>query len=130
MPAAWPCANAALIALTVEATLAKTIMVSSNIEAFRLERDGVHSTDKTFTIHSRSFTFTIVRLEYQIHAPPRCWGVVMDEQYVQENILTGGRVAPVGGASPTHSWSLTAISLGVVAPYPTHLRRAPHSVHA
>ena len=27
----------------------------------------------------------------------RCWGVVMDEQYVQENILTGGRVAPVGG---------------------------------
>ena len=69
MPAAWPCAN---IALTVEATLAKTIMVSSNIEALRLGRDGVHSTDKTFTIHSRSFTFTIVRLEYQIHALPSC----------------------------------------------------------
>ena len=50
MPAAWPCANAALIALTVEATLAKTIIVSSNIEALRLGRDGVHSTDKTFTI--------------------------------------------------------------------------------
>jgi hypothetical protein len=39
----------------------------------------------------------------------------MDEEYVQEHILTGGIVAPVGGASPTHSWPLTAISLGVVA---------------
>ena len=28
----------------------------------------------------------------------------MDEEYVQEHILTGGIVAPVGGASPTHSW--------------------------
>ena len=33
----------------------------------------------------------------------------MDEEYVQEHILTGGIVAPVGGASPTHSWPLTAI---------------------
>jgi hypothetical protein len=57
MPAAWPCANAALSALTVEAALAKTIMVSRNIEALRLGRDGIHSTDKTFTIvhiHDRS----------------------------------------------------------------------------
>ena len=54
----------------------------------------------------------------------------MDEEYVQEHILTGGMVAPVGGASPTHSWPLTAISLGVVASYPTHLRRAPRSAHA
>src|SRR5258708_18346178 len=51
--------------------------------------------------------------------------VVMDEEYVQEHILTGGIVGPVGGASPTHSWPLTAISLGVVASYPTHLWRAP-----
>ena len=50
----------------------------------------------------------------------RC-GVVMDEEYVQEHILTDGIVAPVGGASPTHSWPLTAISLGVVASHPTHL---------
>ena len=49
----------------------------------------------------------------------------MDEEYVQEHILTGGIVRPVGGASPTHSWPLTAISLGVVASYPTHLWRAP-----
>jgi hypothetical protein len=41
----------------------------------------------------------------------------MDEKYVQEHILTGGIVAPVGGASPTHSWPLRAISLGVVASY-------------
>ena len=41
----------------------------------------------------------------------------MDEEYVQEHILTGGIVAPVGGASPTHSWPLTAISLGVVASF-------------
>jgi hypothetical protein len=41
----------------------------------------------------------------------------MDEEHVQEHILTGGIVAPVGGASPTHSWPLTAISLGVVASY-------------
>jgi hypothetical protein len=54
----------------------------------------------------------------------------MDEEYVQEHILTGGIVAPVGGASPTHSWPLTAISLGIVASYPTHLRRAPRSAHA
>src|SRR5712672_2309595 len=55
---------------------------------------------------------------------------VMDEEYVQEHILTGGIVGPVGGASPTHSWPLTAISLGVVASYPTHLRRAPRSAPA
>jgi hypothetical protein len=46
----------------------------------------------------------------------------MDEEYVQEHILTGGIVGPVGGASPTHSWPLTTISLGIVASYPTHLR--------
>ena len=39
----------------------------------------------------------------------------MDEEYVQEHILTGGIVAPVGRASPTHSWPLRAISLSVVA---------------
>jgi hypothetical protein len=52
-----------------------------------LGRDGVHSTDKKFTI---------VRLdcENQIHAPPPR-GVVMDEEHVQEHILTGGIVAPV-----------------------------------
>jgi hypothetical protein len=54
----------------------------------------------------------------------------MGEEYVQEHILTGGIVAPVGGASPTHSWPLAAISLGVVASFPTHLRRAPRSAHA
>jgi hypothetical protein len=61
-------------------TLAKTIMVLRNIEALLLARDGVHSTDKAFTI---------LRLdcENQIHAPPRCWGVVMDNEYVQENIV-------------------------------------------
>jgi hypothetical protein len=32
----------------------------------------------------------------------RRWGVVIDEEYVQEHILTNGIVAPVGGASPTH----------------------------
>jgi hypothetical protein len=48
----------------------------------------------------------------------------MDEEYVQEHILTDGIVAPVGGASPTHSWPLTAISLGVVASHPTHLFRS------
>ena len=53
----------------------------------------------------------------------------MDEEYVQEHILTAGIVAPVGGASPTHSWPLTAISLGVVASYVTHLRRAPRTAH-
>jgi hypothetical protein len=50
----------------------------------------------------------------------RC-GVVMDEEYVQEHILTDGIVAPVGDASPTHSWPLTAISLSVLASYLTHL---------
>jgi hypothetical protein len=54
----------------------------------------------------------------------------MDEEYVQEHILTGDIIAPVGGTSPTHSWPLTAISLSVVASYPTHLRRAPRSAHA
>jgi hypothetical protein len=44
----------------------------------------------------------------------RC-GVVMGEEYVQEHILTGGIVAPVGRASPIHSWPLRAISLSVVA---------------
>jgi hypothetical protein len=39
----------------------------------------------------------------------------MDEEYVQEHILTGGVVAPVEGASPTHSWPVTGNSLGVVA---------------
>ena len=48
----------------------------------------------------------------------------MDEEYVQEHILTVGIVAPVGGASPTHSWPLTAISLGVVASHSTHLFRS------
>jgi hypothetical protein len=48
----------------------------------------------------------------------RRWGVVIDEEYVQEHILTDGIVAPVGGASPTHSWPLTAISLGVLVSYP------------
>ena len=42
----------------------------------------------------------------------------MDEEYVQEHILTGDIVGPVGGASPTHSWPLTAISLSVAASYP------------
>jgi hypothetical protein len=50
----------------------------------------------------------------------RC-GAVIDEEYVQEHILTDGIVAPVGGAAPTHSWPLTAISLGVLASYPTYL---------
>jgi hypothetical protein len=44
----------------------------------------------------------------------------MDEEYVQEHILTGGIVARVGRASPTHSWPLRAISLSVVASCPTH----------
>ena len=44
----------------------------------------------------------------------------MDKEYVQEHILTDGIVAPVGSASPTHSSPLTAISLGVLASYPTH----------
>jgi hypothetical protein len=48
----------------------------------------------------------------------RRWGVVIDEEYVQEHILTDGIVAPIGGASPTHSWPLTAISLGVLVSYP------------
>ena len=39
----------------------------------------------------------------------------MDEEYVQAHILTGGVIAPVGGASPTHSWPLTTISLGIVS---------------
>jgi hypothetical protein len=54
--------------------------------------------------------FTIVRLdcENQIHA------LVMDEEYVQEHIWIGCIVAPVGGASPTHSRPLTAIALCVV----------------
>jgi hypothetical protein len=47
----------------------------------------------------------------------RRWGVVIDEEYVQEHILTDGIVAPVGGAPPTHSWPLTAISLGVLVSY-------------
>jgi hypothetical protein len=38
----------------------------------------------------------------------------MDEEYVQEHILSGGIVAPVEGASPSRSWPLPAISLGVV----------------
>ena len=45
----------------------------------------------------------------------------MGEEYVQEHILTDGIVAPVGGASPTHSWPLRAISLSVVASYDTSL---------
>jgi hypothetical protein len=36
----------------------------------------------------------------------RRYGVVVDEEYVQEHILTDGIVAPVRGASPTHSWPL------------------------
>ena len=38
----------------------------------------------------------------------------MGEEYVQEHILTGGIVAPVGRASPIHSWPLRAISLMLV----------------
>jgi hypothetical protein len=53
----------------------------------------------------------------------------MGEEYVQEHILTGGIVAPVEGASPTHSSPLTAISLSVVASYPTHLWRKSRSAH-
>jgi hypothetical protein len=48
----------------------------------------------------------------------------MDEEYVQEHILTGGIVAPVEGGLADSSWPLTAISLGIVASYATHLRRA------
>jgi hypothetical protein len=47
----------------------------------------------------------------------------MGKEYVQEHILAGGIVAPVEGASPTHSSPLSAISLSVVASYPTHLWR-------
>jgi len=83
--------------------------------ALLLGRDGVHSTDKKFTI---------VRLDCEIRSMlRRRRGVVMGEEYVQEHILTGGIVEPVEGASPTHSSPLTAISLSVVASYPTHLRR-------
>jgi hypothetical protein len=78
------------------------------------------------TQHSRSFA--MFAKSGSMHR--RRGGVVMDEEYVQEHILTGGIVGPVGGASPTHSWPITAISLGVVASYPTHLRRAPRSTHA
>jgi hypothetical protein len=30
----------------------------------------------------------------------------MDEEYVQEHILTGGIVAPVGSAPPTYYWAV------------------------
>jgi hypothetical protein len=83
--------------------------------ALLLGRDGVHSTNKKFTI---------VRLDCEIRSMlrRRC-GLVMGKEYVQEHILAGGIVAPVEGASPTHSSPLSAISLSVVASYPTHLWR-------
>jgi hypothetical protein len=48
--------------------------------------------------------FDLVRMDAKIRSMlrRRC-GVVMGEEYVQEHVLTGGIVAPVGGASPTHS---------------------------
>jgi hypothetical protein len=60
--------------------------------------------------------FDLVRMDAKIRSMlrRRC-GVVMGEEYVQEHILTGGIVAPVGRASPIHSWPLRAISLSVVA---------------
>ena len=54
----------------------------------------------------------------------------MDDEYVQEHILTGGIVARVGAASPPNSWPLAAIPLDVIVSYPAHMRRAPHSSHA
>ena len=48
----------------------------------------------------------------------------MDEEYVQEHILTDGIVAPLEAPRRLiHGW-LTAISLGVVASHPTHLFRS------
>src|SRR5258706_1111447 len=78
------------------------------------------------TKNSRSFAW-IAKIRSMLRR--RC-RAVMDEEYVQEHILTGGIVGPVGGASPTHSWPLTAIFLRVVASYPTPLPRAPPSAHA
>src|SRR5258708_21690444 len=59
-----------------------------------------------------------------------CDGYTVYKQLADPQRDGGPVTLPVGGASPTHLWPLTAISLGVVAPYPTHLRRAPRSGHA
>jgi hypothetical protein len=52
----------------------------------------------------------------------RC-GVVIDEEYVQEHILTGGNVAPLEAPRQLVNGS-SAISLGVVVSHPTHLFRS------
>ena len=48
----------------------------------------------------------------------------MDEEYVQEHILTGGIVAPVGDGLADSFMAAYSHSLGVVVSYPTHLWRA------
>ena len=52
----------------------------------------------------------------------RC-GAVIDEDYVQEHILTGGNVAPLEAPRQLVN-RRSAISLGVVASRPTHLFRS------
>ena len=54
----------------------------------------------------------------------------MDEEYVQEHILTGGIVAPVGGGLADSFMAAYSHFAWVVASYPTHLRRAPRFAHA
>jgi hypothetical protein len=72
-----------------------------------VSRDGVHSTDKKFTI---------VRLGgLQLARQLR------QSKYVLEHILRPSQLHSGGGAWIRHSWPLTAISLGVVASHPTHL---------
>src|SRR5258705_6295804 len=127
MPSASPCANASTVSPLVRAAaLAKTIMVVRNIV-------GTPFWDATASIrltkNSRSFA-SIAKIRSMLRR--RC-RVVMDEEYVQEHILTGGISAPVGGASPAHSSPPTALSLRAVASYSTHpppAARSAHSLHS
>src|SRR3981189_2681573 len=100
MPSASPCANASTVSPLVRAAaLAKTIMVLRNIEGTPF---GTRRRAFRLTKNSPSFAW-IAKIRSMLRR--RC-GVVMDEEYVQEHILTGGMVAPVGGGSAAHSWPL------------------------
>jgi hypothetical protein len=69
-------------------------------------RGGVHSTDKKFTWLAR-----IAKIRSMFR---RRSGAVIDEDYVQEHIWTGGNVAPLEAPGRLVN-SRPAISLGVVA---------------
>jgi hypothetical protein len=101
-------------------------MISRNIEALRLGRDGVHSTDKTFTIVHINDRSAKISDPYSAALLGSCDGPrICSRKYFdwRQSRASWRRFADSFMVAYGHF-------AGVVAPYPTHLRRAPHSVHA